>query len=256
MRIALTRRLAITAAAVLGVSAAVGVATAAVPGGDGAIKGCYATSNGLLGLTYTKGDTRIVDETEVCRSYEKAISWSQKGPKGDTGATGATGEACLPSVPGCVGPQGEPGPPGKDGQTGKDGPQGPQGQQGIPGPSGPAGVSAAYTASRREAVNVTGGQEVVARSLPAGLYVLSAKVSISNQDSDAQTTACSLNTASGSIDTSLGRPTGAVGGGREQTLALQGTATNPGVMRLECQGFRTSASFAEMTAVRVGAINP
>lgn len=68
-----------------------GVAVAAIPGGGGEITGCYAAQNGLLGLTHSKGDTRIIDETERCRSYEKTLTWSERGPQGPSGPQGATG---------------------------------------------------------------------------------------------------------------------------------------------------------------------
>jgi hypothetical protein len=56
------------------------VAYAAIPSADGTIKGCYASKNGLLlGIPYSKGDVRIVDEAEGCRSYEMPIGWNQGG---------------------------------------------------------------------------------------------------------------------------------------------------------------------------------
>lgn len=80
-----------TLAAAAAILVGSGVAYAAIPSGDGTIKGCYATTNGLLlGVPHSKGDTRIVDADEACRSYERAIAWNQQGPKGDTGAAGAT----------------------------------------------------------------------------------------------------------------------------------------------------------------------
>jgi hypothetical protein len=67
------------------VGAAVG-AWGAIPGSDGRVRGCYATTNGLLlGIPFSKGDLRVVDEGETCRSYERAVSWSQVGPQGPVG---------------------------------------------------------------------------------------------------------------------------------------------------------------------------
>lgn len=78
----LTRKSSITTLALAGTLAAVGVGYAAIPGSDGVIKGCYATTNGLLlGIPHSKGDTRIVDSAEACRSYETPLSWSQQGPR-------------------------------------------------------------------------------------------------------------------------------------------------------------------------------
>jgi hypothetical protein len=70
-----------------------GVAWASIPGSDGVIKGCYANSSGvlgLLGIPYSKGDLRVVDSAENCRTYETTLPWNQTGPKGAPGAPGAT----------------------------------------------------------------------------------------------------------------------------------------------------------------------
>jgi hypothetical protein len=90
---------------VVALAAAIGGgAYAAIPASDGSVRACYSTSNGLLlGIPYSKGDARIVDENEACRSYEKPISWSQRGPAGPRGAQG---------VQGLRGPQGLQGPAG------------------------------------------------------------------------------------------------------------------------------------------------
>ena len=69
-----------------------GVAYASIPAADGTIKGCYATTNGLLlGIPHSKGDTRIVDSNEACRSYEQAIAWNQNGAPGTNGTNGTNG---------------------------------------------------------------------------------------------------------------------------------------------------------------------
>jgi hypothetical protein len=63
------------------------VAAGAIPGTDGSVHACYATGNGLLlGIPYSKGDIRAVDQGEACRSYEKPISWNQTGPPGKDGS--------------------------------------------------------------------------------------------------------------------------------------------------------------------------
>jgi len=57
------------------VVASSGVAYASIPNPDGTIKGCYATTSDLLlGIPHSKGDTRIVDSAEACRSYEQSIT--------------------------------------------------------------------------------------------------------------------------------------------------------------------------------------
>ncbi len=101
------------------VVALAGGAYAAIPGSDGQIKGCYALSNGIaLGVPYSKGDVRVVDEAESCRSYEKQINWNQKGPAGPAGPAGLAGPA------GPVGPAGPAGPAGSEGPQGPPGPSG------------------------------------------------------------------------------------------------------------------------------------
>jgi len=123
--------------AALGALAVVGVGYAAIPAPDGQIKACYATTNGLLlGIPHSKGDTRIIDSGETCRSYERPIAWSQAGLKGDPG---------------------DPGPPGADGKNGIDGADGKDGQSctatnadgslvqpACRGPQGPAGGLSGY----------------------------------------------------------------------------------------------------------------
>jgi hypothetical protein len=56
------------------------VAAGAIPDSGGTIHACYATGNGLLlGIPYSKGDIRAVNQGEACRSYEKPLSWNQNG---------------------------------------------------------------------------------------------------------------------------------------------------------------------------------
>jgi hypothetical protein len=71
-----------------------GVGYAAIPSSSGVFRGCYARTDGLLlGIPHSKGDLRLVDEGESCRSYETLVSWNQTGPQGATGPTGAQGPA-------------------------------------------------------------------------------------------------------------------------------------------------------------------
>jgi len=93
----------------LGVAgAAFGIATAvqaAIPD-NGVIHGCY----GKAGTPF-KGELRVRDSNEQCRSYENPLDWNQTGPKGATGDTG---------------------------------PKGPTGDTGPKGPTGPAGTARAW----------------------------------------------------------------------------------------------------------------
>lgn len=103
----------------LAIAATAAVATAAIPGADGSLQGCYMTSGSLKGLL------RVVDSSAECKSTETAVSWSQRGPKGEPGAAGSGGalesltlggeplsdgrvDAYL-TVPGVTGPSTDPG---------------------------------------------------------------------------------------------------------------------------------------------------
>jgi hypothetical protein len=81
-----------------------GIAYAAIPGGDGVIHGCYDRS----------GKLRVIDVEagQVCKKTEHALSWNEEGPPGATGPVGP---------PGPTGPQGLPGADGKDGEQGPPG---------------------------------------------------------------------------------------------------------------------------------------
>jgi Collagen triple helix repeat (20 copies) len=153
--------------AAIGILATVGVAYAAIPGADGTIQGCYATSGGVLGIP-SKGDLRVVDSGTDCRANEQAISWNQRGPAGDTGPAGP------------VGPAGQ---KGDAGDSGPAGPAGPTGATGPAGPQGPAGSSASGLAAG------------VARSVPGStrFYALSG---ISTPSTDSEDPASPLAAAS------------------------------------------------------------
>jgi hypothetical protein len=63
-----------------------GVAYAAIPSASGEFTGCYATTNGLvLNIPHSKGDLRLVEPNEACRSYERRVTWNQEGPPGEPG---------------------------------------------------------------------------------------------------------------------------------------------------------------------------
>lgn len=117
-----------------------GAAWAAIPAADGTIKGCYARTSGLLlEIPHSKGDVRIVDSAESCRSYEIPITWGERGPKGDPGPAGPMGTVGPKGDPGAMGPPGQVGAEGTPGATGAVGPAGSAGPTGSPGPTGPNG---------------------------------------------------------------------------------------------------------------------
>jgi hypothetical protein len=137
----------------LGAIIGTAVATGAIPGAAGVIDGCYDSQSGQMRLADNDDGT-----PKGCGKTEIAVSWNQQGPKGDTGDRGATGPA---------------GPPGPTG------PGGPAGATGPAGPAGPAGTSTGFSASGG-IVELAGTMPVLSKSLPAGNYVLVARVELSN----------------------------------------------------------------------------
>ena len=80
------------AIAVVAVVALAGIGYAAIPSSSGVFRGCYAKTDGIiLGIPHSKGDLRLVNEGEACRSYETLVTWNQTGPQGLPGADGTDG---------------------------------------------------------------------------------------------------------------------------------------------------------------------
>ena len=178
------------------VTAAGGVAFAAIPAGDGTIRACYETSGPL----HQQGDLRVIDSSATCRRNEQSITWNQRGPqgapgaqgpKGDvgpvgpvgpTGPTGAAGETGAKGDAGETGPKGDTGSPGERGETG------PAGPRGEPGPAGPAGSSALPTvryAWMRQFTRVTEFTWLLDLELPAGTHMVEGFVAANAQQDDA-----------------------------------------------------------------------
>lgn len=85
-----------SASLLLGVATLIAIlgaaAVAAIPAPDGSIHACHSTTDGRLhGVPYTKGDVRIVEDGEACRSNEQPIGWNQTGPQGEPGPEGPAG---------------------------------------------------------------------------------------------------------------------------------------------------------------------
>ena len=136
-------QIAFPTAAALGAGAA--IAVGAIPGSNGTITGCYASTTGALlhqanepiapnGVTEAPGALRVVDPSlpktisnplgagpaanlaAVCDPKEETqITWNQKGPPGPQGVTGQQG---LPGTPGTAGLPGTPGTAGVPGASG------------------------------------------------------------------------------------------------------------------------------------------
>ena len=228
-----------------------GFAWAAIPAGDGTIKGCYARSSGLLlGISHSKGDVRIVDSGENCRSYETLITWSQRGPQGDLGPVGPAGP---PGPQGPVGPQGLRGADGQDGAAGSPGPVGLQGPQGPTGPAGPGSEAFIVRNDNLTGINEP-GTILAALDLPAGRYALFGKASIQNEDfDDARLGDCRLSTG----DTTTVALSSLNDGGWKQSVSVQDVLTldGPGRVSLFCVTFRGAAKEAKLTAIKVNALH-
>jgi hypothetical protein len=139
------------------------------------------------------------------------------GAKGDTGAAGATG------------PQGAKGETGATGAKGDTGLKGDTGNTGLTGPRGPSNVyttSSSGFGSSGAAVNAT-------KALPAGKYLVIAKLDGFSVDGAAHNPSCSL-TASGAIDATFL----SIGASQETHGNLQGTAdlASAGNVALTCPG--------------------
>ncbi len=141
--------------AVVAAFTAAGVAFGAIPGANGVIQGCYVGG----------GNVKVVNALP-CPKGHTPLQWNQQGPKGDKGDKGDTG------------PQGPPGPTGPTGPAGTAGPTGPAG------PSGPAGTSPGYFAFLNGNFALGGTATIFSRALPAGTYLVWAKLYPYNVDFD------------------------------------------------------------------------
>jgi hypothetical protein len=71
-----------------------GLAVAAIPDGNGVIRGCYKKNKGTL---------RLVSSSSKCKKSERAISWNQQGTAGQVGAKGDKGDAGTKGDTGAAG---------------------------------------------------------------------------------------------------------------------------------------------------------
>jgi hypothetical protein len=263
---------------------AAAVAFAQIPDSDGVIHACYHTGNGGI---------RVVNDATECSAGESSLDWYQagaagaqgpagppgldgaEGPQGPPGADGAAGLQGPLGADGADGAQGPQGPAGADGADGAQGPQGPagadgaQGPQGVPGadgaqgPQGPAGADGAahgLASSTVGRLKVRKRVRVLERlDLPAGAYVLLAKVSLGQLSTHSTHVVCGL-TAGGRLDRAS-VVLGATGNASAQTvdLMLSRVLAAPGPALLRCRYYlprgqrvpKVTASYAEIAAVEL-----
>jgi Collagen triple helix repeat (20 copies) len=271
-------RIAVFTVVFLAAALAATVAFGQIPGSDGVIHGCYKDANGNLS---------VVDESTPCAANETPLEWDAHGfagsqgpagPQGPPGPQGPAGVDGLGGADGAAGPQGPQGPAGADGADGAQGPQGPQGpagadgadgadgSQGPPGPQGLPGPAGADGAAPGLASSTVGPLKVGKRvralerlDLPAGAYVLLAKISLAQVASHSTRVVCGL-TAGGRFDRAS-VVLAATGDASAQTadLMLSRVLTAPGPAWLRCRyylspGQRTpkvTARYAEIAALEL-----
>jgi hypothetical protein len=212
------------------------VAFAQIPDSNGVIHACYHTGNGGI---------RVVDDPSECTSGEAPLEWYQ------TGAAGAQGPA---------GPQGSVGPAGVDGVDGADGEQGPQGPAGPPGADGANGPGVGLASATARPVRVKRRATVLERlDLPAGSYVLMAKVSLAQRSWHGTRVMCGLR-AGGRADRALVRlAPSASASALTVDLMLSRTLSTPTTVRLFCRYYskpwlrpdRLTARFVQIAAVEL-----
>ena len=139
-----------------------GIGYAAIPSQGGTFRACYANTEGiLLGIPHSKGDVRLVNEGESCRSYETLTTWNQTGPQGPQGLQGLQGL------------------------------QGPKGDTGAQGPAGVGGVATkVYTRNNAMGTGPTAYLTAYGPTFPAGTYLISVEADL--QVSAAPNASCEL----------------------------------------------------------------
>jgi hypothetical protein len=250
------RYLTILAAASISTVLAVGVAVAAIPDAGGVIHGCYSGQG-----SKAKGGAQlyILDTaTNTCTNGQTAIVWNQTGPQGPQGVQGEQGPQ---------GVQGEQGPQGVQGEQGPQGVQGEQGPQGVQGDPGAAGSSNAYAVSSGGdpiAFSISSFMTPVTLALPAGNYVIDAKVLVGNRGDDIDgEMVCTLRhgeTGNIVIDFSGARLFGGApsAAGSTATLPLTGAVAlaSPDTVRLLCAttSIDAFAQFAQIAAIQIATL--
>ena len=275
------QRIAVFTVVLITAALAATVAFGQIPDSDGVIHACYHTGNGGI---------RVVNDDTECSSGESPLDWYQvgatggqgpqgpAGPAGADGAQGPQGVQGLPGADGADGAQGPQGPPGADGADGAQGPQGPagvdgadgadgapgpQGPQGPPGPQGPAGADGAapgLASSTVGPLKIRKRAIVVERlDLPAGAYVLLAKVSLGQISPHSTRVVCGLR-AGGRLDRAS-VVLAATGSASAQTadLMLSRVLAAPGAAQVSCRYYRSgrqrkpkvTAAYVEIAAIEL-----
>lgn len=158
---------------------------------------------------------------------------------------------------------GTPGPVGPVGPAGPQGPAGAQGAQGVQGPQGPVGPSHGYRVSPPDAFLFFWNgldQTVATLNLPAGSYVLNAKVMGDNASAtDPALISCDLRVNGSTIDSSGMVKVENTSEADRAFIPLAGTATieADSTATLVCDSDTSTGAWSDrvITAVKVGAVN-
>lgn len=241
------------ALAALVLSAAGGAAAAIPDSPGGEIHVCY---DAALAAKQSGAKLSIIDKAvnpEGCDRKDTELTFNQRGPQGPQGPQGIQGPK---GDTGERGPQGEPGPQGPRGDTGAQGPKGDKGDKGDP------GAITAYNA-RLETTSVNQGpsKTILTKDVPAGSYVINAKMDLSNgDDDDTAFTGCSLYAGGALLDfanTILEEDSFRVGS--VEAVALQGVAANfgGGQINVKCgtlESDRVDVNRVQLTAIKASSI--
>ena len=180
---------------------------------------------------------------------EPAVVQGPAGPQGPRGPQGAPGVA---GPPGAAGTPGIAGPPGRTGDTGPQGPAGPPGSNESP---------VLYVVRSTETFWVVNPVELAALTVPAGHYLITAKLVVNRNWSDGPlggtirlSTGDSIDFAHYSLSKNL------LEGVVSLPVTLHDVATFPHPTRIALVGTNSEKGWRSwnltLTALRVGAINP
>jgi collagen triple helix repeat protein len=277
-------RIAVFTVGLLAAALAATVAFGQIPDSNGVIHGCYKDANGNLS---------VVDDSTPCGANETPLEWDahgfggSQGPAGPQGAAGADG---LDGADGAQGPPGPTGPDGADGADGADGTQGPAGADGAQGPSGPTGPDGADGAQGPPgpagpdgadgaqgppgaggaaaglASSTTGPLPVTRRAttlerlkLPAGSYVLMAKVSLAQMFWHGTRVMCGLRAGRRTDRAWVHLAPSGSASAQTVDLMLSRTFSTATTVRLTCRyyskpwlrPFRMTARFVQIAAIEL-----
>jgi hypothetical protein len=240
---------------------AVAGAQAAIPTPPSTIVACVHHGNGGF------------YQARHCARKDASMSWNARGlqgpagapgPKGEQGAPGTTGPAGERGPAGPQGAAGERGPAGPAGRDGRDGHDGREGPDGHPGPPGLRGPSDAYNSETDggSPLSLPGDlQTVTVRtvSVPAGAYLVLAKIQLHNTGTGPAAVSCSFLGETDAQD-ALVPPVGAFGAGLgEITLQHAQTLSAAGTLSVRCTaygpGSHVVTAFDKLTALAVGALH-